>query len=70
MKYFAVVFAALMALSLATPAEIEERQSDMINMIINMLKGFICNMEQVQLEERQMDIFNMIINLVKGFLCQ
>ena len=43
MKHFAVVFAAVMALSMATPLEVEERQMDIINMIINMLKGFICN---------------------------
>ena len=48
MKYFAVVFAAVMALSIATPVEVEERQGDIINMIINMLKGFICNMQEVE----------------------
>ncbi|KAL5250822.1 hypothetical protein ACHWQZ_G016533 [Mnemiopsis leidyi] len=69
MKYFAVVFAAVMALSIASPVEVEERQGDIINMVINMLKGFICNMQQVEVEERQMDIINMIINMVKGFLC-
>ena len=48
MKYFAVVFAAVMALSIATPVEVEERQGDIINMIINMLKNFICNMQEVE----------------------
>ena len=43
MKYFAVVFAAIVALSVATPVEVEERQGDIINMIINMIKGFICD---------------------------
>ena len=48
MKYFAVVFAAVMALSIASPVEVEERQGDIINMIINMLKSFICNMQEVE----------------------
>ena len=45
MKYFAAVFAAVMALSIATPLEVEERQMDIINMIINMVKQLLCNSE-------------------------
>ena len=45
--------------------QVEER--DIISMVINMLKGFICNMQEELLEER--DIFSIIINLVKTFLC-
>ena len=52
MKYFAVVFAAVMALSIATPLEIEERQGDIINMIIEMVKNFICNMQEVEVGQR------------------
>ena len=71
MKYFAVIFAAIVALSIATPVELEARelQGGIIDMIINMLKSFICDMEEVVVEERQMDIINMIINMVKSFLC-
>ena len=45
MKYFAVVFAAIVALSVASPVELEERQGGIIDMIINMVKGFICENE-------------------------
>ena len=45
MKYFAVVFAAMVALSVATPVELQERQGDFINTIIEMIKGFICEGE-------------------------
>ena len=45
MKYFAVVFAAIVALSVASPVELEERQGGIIDMIINMVKGFICDNE-------------------------
>ena len=70
MKYFAVIIAAVMAVSFATPLEVEERQMDIINMIINMIKQFVCNMqEEVEVEERQMDIIKMLINMVKQFLC-
>ena len=50
MKYFAAFFAAIMAVSLATPVEVEERQMNIINMIINMLKGFVCNMQAEQVQ--------------------
>ena len=52
MKYFAAFFAAIMAVSLATPVEVEERQMNIINMIINMLKGFVCNMQMEQVQVR------------------
>merc|ERR1712122_162476 len=66
MKYFAVVFAAIVALSVATPVEVEERQGDIINMIINMIKGFICDAD-LPIDNQ---MIQMIFNMVKGFLCK
>ena len=57
MKFFATVFAAVMALSIATPLEVEERQGDMISMIMEMVKGFICSMDVVEVEVGLLDIW-------------
>ena len=46
MKFFAVLFAAFFAMSMASPVELEERQ-DFINTIIEMVKGFICGMDSL-----------------------
>ena len=45
MKYFAVVFAAIVALSVASPVELEERQGGIFDMILNLVRGFICDNE-------------------------
>ena len=55
MQYFAVVFTAIVALSVASPVELEERQ-DFINTIIEMVKGFICGMDKLPM--RRCYIFN------------
>ena len=55
MQYFAVFFTAIVALSVASPVELEERQ-DFINTIIEMVKGFICGMDKLPM--RRCYIFN------------
>ena len=64
MQYFAVVFTAIVALSVASPVELEERQ-DFINTIIEMVKGFICGMDSLPFDN---PMLQMVFNMVKGFL--
>merc|ERR1712179_61155 len=64
MKVF-LALVALFAVAAASPVQVEER--DIISMVIEMLKGFICNMQEERLQER--GIMDITINLVKSFLC-
>merc|ERR1712113_923369 len=65
MKVFVLALVALFAVAAASPVQVEER--DIISMVIEMLKGFICSMQEERIEER--GIMDMIINMVKTFLC-
>merc|ERR1712113_1345198 len=61
MKVFVLALVALFAVAAASPVQVEER--DIISMVIEMLKGFICSMQEERIEERG------IMNMIKTFLC-
>lgn len=48
MKFFLVLFVAVLAVSHAYSSEVEAEERDIISMIINMIKGFVCNMQEVE----------------------
>ena len=65
MKFFAVLFAAFFAMSMASPVELELEERDFMNTIIEMIKGFVCGMDSLPFDN---PMLQMVFNMVKGFL--
>jgi len=70
MKFFGIVMLALVAITFAAPAEVEveERQMEMIMMVINMLKGVLCNGGMGE-EVVERGMLETILEMAKTFLC-
>merc|ERR1711866_32463 len=78
MKFVLPLFAALLALAVATPVTLELQERFDFSAIINIIKSLLCGgddggdddipTEEIPIDSRGFD-FGMIIQMIKGFIC-